>query len=216
MANYILVHGGNVSTDTWNASTKRKDYPAGEKLGGKVWHKVVFELESLHHDVYAPTLDDENTHNLSHHIQQICTLIDTKGLENIILVGHSYAGMVITGVAAKRLNQVACLVYVDAALPQPNQSLFDLLEQGGLNPIDVVDAAPMAYTEKLQFDPKKIQSLAKSYIRCTKSDFINVTLLAKNKINADQLGWHYTELPTSHLPMATMVEELVQCLQAFA
>lgn len=51
--------------------------------------------------VFAPTLEDEYRCNLSGHIRQICELIFENGLWEVILVGHSYGGMVITGVADK-------------------------------------------------------------------------------------------------------------------
>ena len=44
MSDYVLVHGGNLSTDTWNNLSKRKDYPPGEHLGGKIWNQTVTEL----------------------------------------------------------------------------------------------------------------------------------------------------------------------------
>jgi pimeloyl-ACP methyl ester carboxylesterase len=212
MTDYILVHGGNVATDTWNNLTQSKDHPAGGKLGGKVWNKIIIKLESHGHCVYAPTLQDEFSHNLSDHIQQICALITENELTDVILVGHSYAGMIITGVADKLHDKIARLVYIDAALPEPNQSLFDLLCSAGLNPIDVVDGKPMAYTEKLQFDSNKIKSLPKCYILCAESDFQHVTMLAKHKIKLDSNGWEYIELLTSHIPMATMPKNVAECL----
>lgn len=46
MADYVLVHGGDVATDTWNRLTKENKYPAGEQLGGKVWNNVAAILRS--------------------------------------------------------------------------------------------------------------------------------------------------------------------------
>ena len=205
---YVLVHGGNVSADTWNTVTNSEDYPLGENIGGKVWSKVVSCLESQHYNVCAPTLSNEYSHNLSDHVQEICQLITENDLEDIILVAHSYGGMIITGVADKMPDRVASLVYIDAALPDPGQSLFDLLILSGLDPNKVVDGTPMAYTEKIQFDPHRLKTIPKSYFLCLESDFIAITELVKKKINANKDEWSYVELPTSHLPMATMPERL--------
>jgi pimeloyl-ACP methyl ester carboxylesterase len=58
-------------------------------------------------------------------------------LEDVILVGHSYGGMVITGFAARMAKRIRRLVYLDAALPDPGQSLFDVLASGGVDPMSV-------------------------------------------------------------------------------
>ena len=113
MRDYVLVHGGNLSTDTWNNLTKRNDYPPGEHLGGKIWNQTATALEKKSHKVFAPTLLDEHNYNLSNHIEQICELIAEHKLKNIILVGASYGGMVITGVANKIPDKISLLVYLD-------------------------------------------------------------------------------------------------------
>lgn len=215
MANYVLVHGGNVSTDKWNELTQRNDYPSGGYLGGRIWDNIKFVLREKGHCVFAPTLKNENINNLSDHIEQICELIIEHDLRDVILVGHSYGGMVITGVADKMADRIGLLVYLDAALPEPGQSLFDILTISGFDPVDVVSGSPKAYTEKLQFDPEKIKLLLKTYILCTKSEFISVTNLVKQKITTEKEEWKYFELPTSHIPQCTMPDELAQLLLEF-
>ena len=71
-------------------------------------------------------LADEHDHTLTDHIGQVSGLITRHDLREVILVAHSYGGMVITGVAAGMPERIRRLVYVDAALPDPGQSLFDL------------------------------------------------------------------------------------------
>jgi len=171
MANYVLVQGGNISTDTWNKLTKRNDYPDGEYLGGEYWKHIVTGLEGQGHHVLAPTLKDENTSDLSAHIEQIRSLIIKENLKTVILVGHSYGGMVITGVADKIPGRIGQLVYLDADYPDPGQSLVDILRTAGFNPEEILDGNPMAYTEKLYFDPEKLAPLSKTYILCTQSEF---------------------------------------------
>ena len=164
-------------------------------------------------DVFAPTLKDEYSSTLTEHIEQIGALIAENDLKDVILVGHSYGGMIITGVAAKMADRITRLVYVDAALPDPGQSLFDVIVSGGGDPLSVAGLEPAApYVEKLQFDAGKVKPLPKTYILCTESEFASVTHVAKKKIEAAGKEWAYFELPTSHVPMASMPEQFYQLL----
>ena len=89
------------------------------------------ELNTLGYHTLCPTLSDEYHHNLSDHVHQISQLIISNQLSEVTLVAHSYGGMVITGVANKLPSSIKQLVYIDAALPNPDQSLFDLLQSAG-------------------------------------------------------------------------------------
>jgi len=210
---YVLVHGGNVSTETWNKLAKSNVYAPGGKLGGKVWDTIIPALKAHNHRVFAPTLKDEHSSHLTEYIEQICTLITENDLKEVVLVGHSYGGIVITGVAAKMPERISRLVYVDAALPDPGQSLFDIIASAGSDPMSFAGLEPAApYVEKLQFDAQKIELLPKTYILCTESEFASVTNVAKQKIAAEGKEWTYFELPTSHVPMASMPEQFSQLL----
>jgi pimeloyl-ACP methyl ester carboxylesterase len=214
MATFILVHGGNISTETWNRLTNRNIYPPGGQLGGRAWDGTAAYLTTLGHRVFAPTLPDEHTHNLSDHIELVCSIIRGEDLRNVILVAHSYGGMVITGVAARMPERIRSMIYIDAALPDPGQSLFDLFTENGANPLSFAGLeAAVAYTEKLRFDPRPLQHLKKAYILCTRSEFALITHGAKKKIAAQSGGWTYHELPTSHVPMATMPWRLYWILE---
>jgi pimeloyl-ACP methyl ester carboxylesterase len=113
MANYVLVHGG------W--------------FGAWCWYKVVPLLQAAGHSVYTPTLTGVGEQaalltpeiGLDTHIQDVVNLIETKDLQQVILVGHSYSGMVITGVADRVPDRIAHLVYLDAVMPRDGQSLAD-------------------------------------------------------------------------------------------
>ena len=102
---FILVHG------TW--------------LGGWSWQYVRRILERAGHDVYAPSLTGcgDRAHlispdvGLDTHIQDIVGIIDLEGLDDVILVGHSFAGMVITGVADARREKIRRIVFFDALVP---------------------------------------------------------------------------------------------------
>jgi pimeloyl-ACP methyl ester carboxylesterase len=69
--------------------------------------------------------------NLSTHIQDVVELVEYEDLTDIVLAGHSYGGMVITGVADRIPERIAHLVYLDAFLPRDGQALNDMAEQGG-------------------------------------------------------------------------------------
>lgn len=106
---------------------------AGTHHGGWYWQPMAEELEAQGHSVFTPTLaglDDQAPHpnpiNLDTHIDDVLRVIDENQLADVVLVGHSYAGMVITGAADKTSAKVKGLVYLDAALPEPGQSEWDL------------------------------------------------------------------------------------------
>jgi pimeloyl-ACP methyl ester carboxylesterase len=85
-------------------------------------------------DVYTPTMTGlgEREHLLSPavdlhmHITDIVKVLEFEDLRDVILVGHSYGGMVITGVADRAADRIGHIVYLDAANPENGQSLADL------------------------------------------------------------------------------------------
>ena len=105
--------------------------------GGWVWRRVADLLEARGHKVYTPTLTGlgERSHlldakvNLSTHITDTVNVIKWERLDNIVLVGHSYAGMVITGVAGQAEHTIGSIVYLDAFLPDDGQSLTESVPQ---------------------------------------------------------------------------------------
>jgi pimeloyl-ACP methyl ester carboxylesterase len=91
-------------------------------------------LQAAGHVVYAPNLTGlgERSHlaspeiNLSTHIQDILNVLIYEELTDVVLVGHSYSGMVIAGVADRAPERVTGLVYLDAFVPEDGQSLQDI------------------------------------------------------------------------------------------
>jgi pimeloyl-ACP methyl ester carboxylesterase len=114
MATYVLVHGG--------------------AHGGWCYQRVARILRSAGHEVYTPTMAGmgERSHLLSPdidldmHITDVAAVLHYEDLRDVILVGHSYGGMVITGVADRAADRVGRLVYLDAANPVNGQSLVDV------------------------------------------------------------------------------------------
>jgi pimeloyl-ACP methyl ester carboxylesterase len=114
MATYVLVHGGG--------------------HGGWCYRKVAPLLREAGHEVYAPTLTGlgERSHlispdvDLDLHVRDVCAVLHYEDLREVILVGHSYGGMVITGVADRAAERIGRLVFLDAANPVNGQSLVDV------------------------------------------------------------------------------------------
>lgn len=215
MVTYVLVHGGDVSTETWNKLTSGAPiHTANGRLGGRVWERVTPALKAKGHRTFTPTLINENYCNLHGHIEQINLLINENNLKDIILVGHSYAGMIITGVAAAIPDAFSRLVYLDAAIPDPGQSLFDFLASSGCDPIKCIPGLEpaMAYVDKLEFDPERIKPLQKVFIRCMESELADFGQVSLQKIAAGTSKWIMFELPTGHICQATKPDELAQLL----
>jgi pimeloyl-ACP methyl ester carboxylesterase len=106
----------------------------GAWSGGWCYHKVAARLRAGGHAVFTPTLtgQGERSHlrdgsiNLGLHIEDVCNVFHYEGLTRAVLAGHSYGGMVITGVADRIADKISALVYLDAFLPEDGQSLFDI------------------------------------------------------------------------------------------
>src|SRR6201981_2915704 len=115
MATFVLVHGSGA--------------------GSVVWRDLSPRLRKAGQDVYAPTLTGIGARkhilsrqiDLNTHIQDVIGIIDDADLSDIVLVGNSYGGMVISGVADRVPEKVASLVYLDAFVPENGQSLLSLL-----------------------------------------------------------------------------------------
>jgi pimeloyl-ACP methyl ester carboxylesterase len=114
MATFVLVHGGG--------------------HGGWCYQRVSRLLTRAGHEVYAPTMTGvgERSHlvgphvDLNLHIKDIASVLHYEDLRDVILVGHSYGGMVITGVGGMAAGRVGKLVYLDAANPKNGESLVDV------------------------------------------------------------------------------------------
>ncbi|HEY3190963.1 MAG TPA: alpha/beta hydrolase family protein [Solirubrobacteraceae bacterium] len=114
MATFVLVHGA------WH--------------GGWCWRRVAAPLRAAGHEVHAPTLTGlgERAHllgrhvDLATHVQDVAQLLFYEDLREVVLVGHSYGGMVIAGVAERAPERLAQLVYLDAFVPLDGRSMLDL------------------------------------------------------------------------------------------
>jgi pimeloyl-ACP methyl ester carboxylesterase len=120
---YVIVHGA------WG--------------GGWDWKPVADLLVADGHTVYRPTLTGQGEHvnlastniDLNTHIQDIVNVILWENLHDVVLVGHSYGGMVITGVADRVPDRIKRLVYLDAILPENGESVNRLMGDIGKIPV---------------------------------------------------------------------------------
>lgn len=114
MADYVLVHGA------WG--------------GNQGYAQTVRDLEAAGHRAIACTLRGLGTRQdelhpgitLSDHIDDVCQQVDKAGFDRFILAGHSYGGMVITGVAARLGARIDAIAYIDAFVPGDGESLWDI------------------------------------------------------------------------------------------
>lgn len=115
MSTYVLVHGA------WG--------------GAQTWRSVRPLLWAAGHEVFTPSLTGigEREHltspqiSLSTHVDDVVGTIRFEGLDEIVLLGFSYGGMVITGALEHVADRVREIVYLDAMLPGDGQSAFDLV-----------------------------------------------------------------------------------------
>ena len=114
MATFVLVHGA------WH--------------GAWCWRRVALLLTRGGHDVFAPTLTGlgERSHlltpeiDLDTHILDVANEMKWQQINDVVLVGHSYGGMVISAVAEKMEQSIASFVMLDAFFPESGQALIDL------------------------------------------------------------------------------------------
>lgn len=115
MTTFVLVHGA------WH--------------GGWCWQHVSRALRAAGHDVFTPTLTGlgERSHlltpevDLRTHVRDVLAVLEFEDLTDVVLVGHSYAGMVVTGAAAQAADRLRKVVVLDGFLPERGEEALRLL-----------------------------------------------------------------------------------------
>ncbi|WP_284981524.1 alpha/beta fold hydrolase [Arthrobacter sp. efr-133-TYG-118] len=110
----------------------------GAYHGGWCYRRVADLLRSMGHRVFTPTLSGlaersrENSRpiNCTTHINEVVDLFEWEELDDVVLVGHSYGGMVVGGVADRIPHRIRNLVYLDAVIPENGKSMADYVFPG--------------------------------------------------------------------------------------
>ncbi len=221
----------------------------GAWSAGWAWKKMHPLMQAAGHRLFTPSYTGlgERAHlanpsiDLETHIEDVLNVIRYEDLRDIVLLGHSYGGMVATGVADRARDRVTQLIYLDAFVPRDGQSLFDL-NPSGRQPLE--DAAksgdgwrvpPMqtppdtspADVEWLSarrvhmpikcFETKlKLQhgepALPRSYIYATRITPADAFGQFAKRAQGEA-GWHYHEIDASHSPNVTAPEALMALLE---
>ena len=103
--------------------------------GGWCWKKLTPHLRAAGHEVHTPSLTGlgERSHlltpkiDLDIHVQDILRLLFFEDLREVVVVGHSYGGMLIPMAVEQSTDRIIHAVFLDALVPAPNHSLFDIL-----------------------------------------------------------------------------------------
>jgi pimeloyl-ACP methyl ester carboxylesterase len=227
---FVLVHGA------WH--------------GGWCWRRVADILRAHGHDVFTPTLTGlgERSHlmrasiNLDTHIADVVNVIKWEDLTAFVLVGHSYAGWVISGVAEQVAAQISSIVFLDAFLPADGQRGVDLqpermraeilaiAERGAISRGTSGGAARFGVNErdrawvdaKLTPQPMGVAlqplRLSGARERIAKKAYIRATAYDQPGLDAAYAkttadpSWRVYDVPCGHDVMIDMPERLVEIL----
>jgi pimeloyl-ACP methyl ester carboxylesterase len=221
----------------------------GAWSGGWAWRKMHPLMAEAGHRLVAPTYTGlgERSHlagpaiDLETHIQDILNVISFEDLSDIVLLGHSYGGMVATGIADRARDRIAQLIYLDALVPRDGQSVFDLNEPAREsmrkaaasgdsyrippNPpppdtpqIDLewlnalrVSMPIKCFETKLKLEHGE-PTMPRSYIYCTRIAPGDMFGQFARRAKSEP-GWRYFEIDASHAPNVTAPEALMAVLE---
>jgi pimeloyl-ACP methyl ester carboxylesterase len=233
MATFFVVHGA------WSA--------------GWAWKKMPGPLRERGHAIVTPTCTGlgERAHlarraiDLETHIEDMLGVLEFEDLRDVILVGHSYGGMVATGVAGRVPERIAQLVYLDAFVPQAGQCLFDLVSpevsrtmrrlaaetgegwQVPPNPMppdtpeaDLAWAVPRRRPQPIgtfaaRLDLRGEPSIPRTYIYCTRAASGDTFRPFAERARRES-DWRCFEIDASHNPHITAPEALADLLDRIA
>ena len=228
MATFVVAHGA------WSA--------------GWAWKKMRPLLRGAGHEVWTPTYTGlgERAHlanpdvGLDTHIQDILAVLEAEDLHDIYLIGHSYGGMVATGVADRARDRIKHIIYVDAFAPKDGQSAFDLqqpeqvaqrreaarkdgdgwrLATGPMPPDtapeDVAWATPRRKPQPIKTFEQKLRlsaepSAPRTYIYCKRARPDDNFRQFLER--AKREGWRTYEIDASHNPHITAPDMLMKIL----
>ena len=133
----------------------------GQWTGAFVWHLVTPLLRDAGHDVYPVTCTGlgDRVHlanpaiDLDTHITDVVNAIEFEDLHDVVLVGHSYAGMIITGVAERIPERLRMLIYLDADVPLDGQNDYEVVPPDQARDFLVEDITASVEMDTLGYRP---------------------------------------------------------------
>ena len=247
----ILAAGALSSSASMACSTETPPAPAasitfvvshGAWSSGWAWKKMHSLMTARGHRLLTPSYTGlgERAHlanpdiDLDTHVTDVVNVLVYEDLRDVVLVGHSYGGMVATGVADQARDRIRRLIYLDAFVPDEGQSLMDLTGQGNeiraaavdgwrvpSNPLPPdtpeadlpwIAARRMLQPIKTLEQPMVLQhgalTLPRDYVLCTKSEAFR-----RYAEKAKAAGWPVHELDASHNPHITLPGPLMDLLE---
>ena len=222
----------------------------GAWYAGWAWRKMHPLMTAAGHRLITPTYTGlgEREHlanpsiDLETHIQDLLGVIKFERLEELVLIGHSYGGMVATGVADRVPERISRLIYLDAFVPQDGQAMIDLLSteaaarlreavQNGdgwrlaSNPVPP-DTSPedRTWLEALRLPqpvktfqtPLRLRNgdtrIPRTYVYCTRVSAADPFRPFAERAKREQ--WDYHELDSSHSAHVTAPEALLALLSS--
>lgn len=232
MATYVLVHGA------WS--------------GAQTWRKVRPILRQAGHEVFTPSLTGlgERVHlaspqvTLSTHIQDVVNMMRFEDLDDVVLLGYSYGGMVVTGALEHVAKRVKHLVYLDAFVPKDGQSAYsingtvvdDEFTQNWLippMPRDYDDPAEGAWSQPRRtpqprgtlMEPVRLKQpledypFTRTYIKATippRAENPTAAFWAIADHARESPAWRYKEIATNHMVASNKPAELSEMLLELA
>jgi pimeloyl-ACP methyl ester carboxylesterase len=230
VATFLVAHGAWSSAWAW-----KKMRPRMRAAGHELWTPSYSGLGERAH--LASTAVDLDTH-----VADVLGVIEMEDLADLVLIGHSYGGMVATGVADRARARIAQLIYLDAFVPENGQSLFDLQVPATRtrmrelartagegwrvppNPLppdtaeaDVAWALPRRLPQPLKAFEQPLRLSGgtpppRSYIYCKRPAPDDVFRQFAERAQREP-GWRYFEMDASHNPHITVPDELMALLQ---
>ena len=228
MAIFVVAHGA------WSA--------------GWGWKKMHPLMAKRGHTLVAPTLTGlgERAHlartdvGLETHVTDIVAVFKTEDLHNVNLIGHSYGGMVATGVADRARARISQLIYIDAFAPNDGDSVIDLLPEaacaqrkpsadGFIEPMPMPPDTPPE--DRAWAEPRRVPQPAQTFVQKLKFRNGPLTLprhyiYCQRKAPDDRFrpfyerakreGWGAHEIDSSHNPHITCPDVLAVLLDRIA
>jgi pimeloyl-ACP methyl ester carboxylesterase len=212
------------------------------------WKRMRPLLRAAGHEFHTPSYTGlgERAHlahpavNLDTHIQDVLGTMRFEGLQDVLVLGHSYGGIVATGVADRARDRVRRVIYLDAFVPRNGQSAFDLLPPGSrermeeaarrdgegwrvpagplppdTTPADAEWAQPLRMPQPIETFRQRLaidesRLPPRSYIYCSRCPPGDVFRPSADRARGE--GWPYVEMDASHNPHITAPDALMGVL----